>query len=308
MWHDFHLLRPWWLLAYLPWIAMILWRHPPKLAVAWEGVCDAHLLPHLLQQKTGKRFNWAWVLLLASLFFMILSCTGPAFIKLASPTYKAIQPKVLLLDMSSSMQEADLSPNRLSRAKFVIQDLLNQKETGQWGLSAFTGEPFVVSPLTDDGKTINALLPMLTADIMPVDGQQLDSALQEAQSIMKAAGDFRGQILVFTADVPSNQALSMAKDLANQGIQVSIMPMIAQEPLNPLFQGFAEAGKGEVISYRANKGQLQGWLQLADKQAFSADKNDEIPLWRDEGRWFLIPALLCLLALFQRGRLQEMGL
>ena len=54
--HDFHFLRPWWLLtlAALP----LLWRALSQGgadAGAWRGVVDAHLLPHLLDLQATAR-------------------------------------------------------------------------------------------------------------------------------------------------------------------------------------------------------------------------------------------------------------
>lgn len=304
---DVHFLRPWWLLLLIPLIGftLVLWNKTPKLH-AWSEVCDSHLLDYLLKKQGQGRSHLSLFLLIFSTFFMILSISGPSWVKLPVPTFKKVNPKVIVLDMSDSMMEKDLTPDRLARAKFKLHDLLAHKNAGQFGLVVFSGEPFVVSPLTDDGQTISALLSTLTQDIMPVSGQNLASALSEASQLIHQAGFMHGQLLVLTADGPSSNAIQQAKKLAEAGIESSIMPIRADRDLNPLFQNFANAGGGELLHYSADSSDIDEWLHHKNSDDYIMNKADEIPLWRDEGRWFLIPALLLLLPLFQRGRLQRM--
>lgn len=243
--------------------------------------------------------------LFLSILFMILSIAGPAWFKLPVATYKPIEPRVLVLDMSDNMMVNDLTPNRLGRAKFKLHDLFAHKDVGQFGLIVFTREPFVVSPLTDDGHTISSLLSSLTPDIMPVSGQNLESALKEARKLFKQAGYQQGQILVLTADSPSNESIAMAKKLAASGIYSSIMPIKADKKLNPLFQRFADAGDGQLVKYTSDSSDLDQWLNSSNNNDFSLNKDEDISLWRDEGRWFLIPTLLLLLPVFRRGWMQR---
>ncbi|MHA3124150.1 vWA domain-containing protein [Legionella pneumophila] len=304
---EFHFLRPWCLLMIVPLLALVViyWRQKPKLH-AWEAVCDPHLLEHLLHSKGQSKRALSLSFLFFSILFMILSVSGPTWYKLPQSTYKPIQPRVLLLDMSDKMMLGDLSPNRLSRAKFKLHDLFTRKDIGQFGLIVFTGEPFVVSPLTDDGQTISSLLSTLTPDIMPIAGYNLDSALDEASQLIKQAGYDHGEILVLTAETPSSSAIGKAKKLAESGIFSSIMPIRADENLNPLFQRFANAGDGYLLVYSPDSSDLEKWLNASQgKEKFALEKNEDIPLWRDEGRWFLIPALLLLLPVFQRGWMQR---
>jgi len=304
----FHFLRPWWLLMIIPLLGLtlVLWRQKPKLH-AWSEVCDPHLLNHLLQKKGQGRRMGSFLYLIFSLLFMILSIAGPAWYKLPVATYKPIQPRILVLDMSDNMMVNDLTPDRLSRAKFKLHDLFAHKDAGQFGLVVFTSEPFVVSPLTDDGQTISSLLTSLTPDIMPVSGQNLDSALKEASNLIKAAGYNQGQILVMTADSPSSESIALAKKLTESGIYSSIMPVKADKNLNPLFQKFAQAGEGQLIKYTSDPSDLEQWLKSGNTNKFTLSEDEDIPLWRDEGRWFLIPAMLLLLPVFRRGWMQRVS-
>ncbi len=301
---EFHFIRPLWLLTLLP-LVLLGWRlfRQTSVTTAWSKVCDAHLLPYLIQTKGYSRRTFSMLLLFVSILLMIVSLAGPTWSRLPVPTYQQIQPRVVVLDMSEAMLLNDLQPDRLSRAKFKLHDLFQHKDAGQFGLVVYTGEPFVVSPLTDDGQTIDALLSSLTADVMPVEGQELSSAIDQAHQLIVQAGFQQGHILVLTASSPSRNDIEAAKALAQAGVYTSIMPVTKTDtPANPLFQEFAQAGHGEVIPFSDTSTDLEQWLKTTQgNQQYTANLQNDMPIWRDQGRWFLIPALFFLLPAFRRG-------
>lgn len=299
---EFHFLRPGWWWALLPVIGFF-WhvRQLPGLQ-AWREVCDEHLLSYLIQKQVSGSSIRSLLPLFLCAFFLVLSLTGPTWTRLPVPLYKTIQPRVLVLDMSQSMAAADISPDRLGRAKFKLHDLFKSHDAGQWGLIVYSGEPFIVSPLTEDAQTIDALLPSLTLDIMPVAGNRLDLALDEARNMIRDAGFQQGQILVFTGELPSVSALSTAKKIRQDGIRTSIMPMV-KEIQSSQFEQLAQQGQGQLLQFRDTTEDVNEWLSSTHMaQKVSQTTQEDIPLWRDEGRWFLIPALCFLLPAFRRRK------
>ncbi|WP_312632366.1 vWA domain-containing protein, partial [Mammaliicoccus sciuri] len=87
---------------------------------------------------------------------------------------------VVVLDLSPSMAAADLQPDRVTRARYAIDDLLGAARDARVGLVAFSDEPYTVSPLTDDVATVRALSQPLAPGIMPSAGDQLAPALRQA--------------------------------------------------------------------------------------------------------------------------------
>ena len=60
---------------------------------------------------------------------------------------------VIALDLSGSMQETDLVPNRLEAAKMVIQDFVRRRPSDRIGLVIFGRDAFTDIPLTLDHGT-----------------------------------------------------------------------------------------------------------------------------------------------------------
>jgi len=306
---DFHFLRPLWFFAIIP-LTLLAWQlFKRKSQVhAWSAVCDTHLLPWLLHSNGHNKRTRPLLLLLACALLIIISLAGPTWSRLPVPTYQQIQPRVLVLDMTPAMLTDDLSPDRLSRAKFKLHDLLQHRDAGQFGLIVYTGEAFVVSPLTDDGRTIDALLPSLTPAIMPVRGNRLETALVQAEKLFTQAGSESGEILVLTANPPSQSGIRETKRLASHGINTSVIPVMKQQTSSSSFELMAKAGHGHVISFTDTQADLDQWLAASQaNQRFGINLQNDIPVWRDQGRWFLIPVLLLLLPLFRRGWLQRIN-
>lgn len=308
--NDFHFLRPLWLWALLPAVAIAIGLLKRKNAVnIWSKICDEHLLqPLLIYHGSSQRFAGILGVFL-SICAMILALAGPTWTKIVVPTYQHLNPHLILLDLSTDMLTQDLSPDRLTRAKFKIHDLLAQAGAGQFGLMVYSSEPFVVSPLTDDAQTIDILLSPLNPKILPVDGNRLDQALLEAKTMFNDIGLHSGKILVLTGKVPSPAAVIAAQNLGQEGYSVSIMPLLADKAARSLFAPLAKAGLGTVLSFTDSNADIHRWLALRSRSGhrYQVNHQDDVTIWEDQGRWFLIPSLVLFLPLFRRGWFERIG-
>jgi len=125
-------------------------------------------------------------------------------------------------DLSPSMLAQDLSPDRLTRAKFKLIDMLRQQRDGQTALIAYAGEAHTVSPLSDDPKTIEALLPALHPNVMPVRGSNTEAAVELAQQLLSDAGLHSGDILLITDGI-ANDAITDIRNSINSNYRVSVL-------------------------------------------------------------------------------------
>ena len=68
------------------------------------------------------------------------------------------------------MWATDTQPSRIRRARQKVMDILDARTEGVTGMVVFAGDAHVVTPLTDDTRTIENLLSALAPDIMPLQG------------------------------------------------------------------------------------------------------------------------------------------
>jgi len=63
--HDFHFLRPWWLLGVIPatLLVILLWKRKASYG-SWDKVISPHLLPYLMQGGQAPQSRAPLILLL----------------------------------------------------------------------------------------------------------------------------------------------------------------------------------------------------------------------------------------------------
>jgi Ca-activated chloride channel family protein len=185
----FHFLRPEWLWGLLPLVGILVFLAKRGAnAHVWESVCDAHLLPHVLVGTTGAKSRSPIILLGLGWTLALVALAGPVWSQLPQPVFRAESALVIVLDVSRSMDAQDVAPTRLTRAKHKILDILQARQEGQTALVIFAGESFVVSPLTDDSRTMKTLVQTLETNLMPVQGSRPALALKMGNELLEQAG------------------------------------------------------------------------------------------------------------------------
>jgi Ca-activated chloride channel family protein len=217
-----HFIRPEWLIGFIPVVILsaLFWRRQSQQS-AWKQYIAPHLSQLLVTQTVEQSHQPKW-LLIACWTIAVIALAGPALNKQSLPVFATEQGRVLIMDMSQSMFATDLSPNRLSYAKFRATDLLNELTEGETGLIAYAGDAFTISPLTRDSRTILNLLPTLSPDIMPTKGSNLAAALSLAEKLLVQGGHVRGDIIVMTDGI-SAQQYNQATNALNGRYRLSIM-------------------------------------------------------------------------------------
>lgn len=250
---QFHLIRPYWLLALFP-LALCIWLYSRTQIHSrnWASVIDKRLLPHLLQGVTEQKKSKSVISLFLPLFLLgfliIFALAGPAFEKRPQPVFKTQSALVILLDLSRSMDATDIKPSRLSRAHFKINDILNLRKEGQTALIAYAANAYTVSPLTDDADTIASQIPALETHIMPAQGSRLDIALDKALELFNNAGYTRGNILVITDSINSDDQQAI-NTLSSKNFKTSILAIGTAEgaPIASKNGGFVKDSNGSIV-------------------------------------------------------------
>jgi len=324
MFAELQWLRPLWFLALLP-LALLLSANLRRQARSqWQSLLPAHLSRRLFaRQETlaGRRLAplglaLAWIL-------AVVALAGPSLPLASQPSYTQDEARVLLLDLSLSMRATDLRPDRLSRARFKALDLLQHWQQGETGLIAYAGDAFMVSPLTSDVANITNLLPHLSPEMMPEPGSNLLAALKLADRMLRQAGYHRGQLVVLSDGIASEQqeqVLAYAADLpwrisvlavgTSDGAPVTlsngellkdqqgriVLPRLDPQPLAQL----ARQSGGRMVSLRPDNQDIE---QLLDQQADPRRANkseNRVNARQDLGYWLILPLLPLALLLFRR--------
>nr|WP_306298205.1 VWA domain-containing protein [Crenothrix polyspora] len=291
----------------------------------WSAVCDAALLPYLLQKDAINHSRWPLMAGALAALLVILALAGPAWDRLPSPAFRNDSALVIILDLSRSMDAGDLKPSRLTMARFKIADILKQRKDGQSALLVYAGDAFVVTPLTNDAETIASQLSALTTDIMPSEGSNTGLALEKAAALFKQAGLQKGHILLVTDGVDVDSILAAVSALGNYKLSVLGVGTADGAPIALPTGGFlkdqqgaivvpkldrsalervASAGHGSYQALSAGDDDIKALLSSLDppmQQKTNSSSNLALDIWNDRGPWLLLLALPLAALSFRRG-------
>jgi len=325
---QFHFIRPQWLWGLAALLALWLLLGVMRKHTRWEAYFDPGKL-EALKVSGGKFSSHSRWLLLVGWVLATLAAAGPTWQQAPTPTVRNQSAMVVMLDLSPSMLAEDISPNRLTRAKFKLIDILRQRGDGQTALVAYAGDPHTVSPLTDDARTIEALLPALHPGIMPEPGSNTEAAVELAMALLRDAGAPQGQLLLITDGVEP-EAQRYIRDNLSSNYQLSILGVGTTEaaPIPREGGGFIRDSRGGLVTARLNRGELQVLagllrgnyveiqaddsdieylLQQEDLQPGTMEGSDNesrlYDTWQDAGYWLLLLILPFFAWHFRKGAL-----
>jgi len=329
---EFHFIRPEWFYALIP-LALLLWLlwRQRLSSRSWQGVVEPRLLPHLLIGQSARQRPWTLFAVALGGLLSVIAMAGPAWQKLEVPVFRQPSSLVVLLDLSRSMDAADIKPSRLQRAQMKLRDILAQQKEGDTALIVYAASPFVVSPLTSDAKTIASQLESLTTDLMPAQGSRPDRAIVMAQQLLQQSGAAHGGVLLISDGIDGEELDDLkeaVKNLVKAGHRLSVLGVGSPEgaPIPAADGGFLKDRNGAIVLPRLDDAVLETLArqgngsyhristddsdfhaalapfkntlaQLASKKAEGMNSDQ----WRDEGPWLLLPLLLLAALAFRRG-------
>ncbi len=289
----FHFIRPVLLLA-VPAVLALWWvirrtatRTPPP---------QPGLAPHLREALTVGRSRRhrlrpidgvALALVLAT-----LAAAGPTWSRVPDPFVAQSAPVVVVLEVTPSMENADLSPSRLERAKQKIRDFLDIRAGARTALAAYAGSAHGVVPMTEDPGVVVPYLEGLAPDVMPSEGQVAVDALLLAQQLLAQQGTPGGILFVTDGMDPADVA---ALDAAPEAIAV-----LAMLPEGTGDRGLDTLGRPVVAATpdSSDLKRVESHLNAAFRQAMLEDSEQP---WQDNGVWLAWPMALLILLWFRRG-------
>lgn len=328
MTEAFHFLRPEWLLL-VPAFFALIWWHQRTLnrGGVWNRLIDSALLPFVVNESAQRGLRTRGGLLALATSLALLALAGPTWERVPVPVFRSESALVIVLDLSASMNAADVLPSRLALAKFKIADLLKLRKSGQTALVVFAAQSFVVTPLTDDTTTLLGQLQGLDTSIMPSQGSEPASALEQAAALLVQAGIVSGHVLLITDGADADALARAHVVLGDRNYSLSVLGVGTAEgaPIPDRSGGFAKRPDGEIILSTLMTAQLAELARMGDGLYLDLAPDDaevrrlEIFLerqldnraqelddlaasqWREFGPWLLLALLPLAACGFRRG-------
>lgn len=319
-----NLAHPAWLFALtLPLVLAVLAVVIARLRRSqWQAFAADRLRPILIKRRSPITRWISFSLLLLACISLVIALTRPHE-KAGTREEKILSRNVLIaLDLSRSMRVQDVKPDRLSRAKIAIYELLEELPNERVGIIGFAGSSYVYAPLTVDHAAVRQTVEQIDENWATLGGSNLKEAVELAIDTLKKTGQKQNALVIFSDgekhddsldDIASEAKLAGVNILAigigtengdyvpnadfpgNRMVDETGQPVISRlqpEVLRNLAEAtngkYAAAGSGDDIASLVKN-------SIKELDAIEMDgRQREISI--EYYQWFLLPAIAFLFA------------
>ena len=186
-------------------VALVLWAGLRR-APARRGVLTYSRASELAERRPGlfaRLQDLPVVLRLATVALVGLALARPQTSRVDDDLELEGIDIVIALDVSGSMEETDLIPNRLDAAKAVIEDFVRRRRSDRIGLVVFAREAYTHIPLTLDHQTFLRMLGELHVGIIDGRGTAIGNGIGVALNRLRRS-DARSKVIIVLTDGDNN--------------------------------------------------------------------------------------------------------
>jgi Ca-activated chloride channel family protein len=309
-----------WMLLLPALIVLIAWgfKRKRKLLALF---CGADLASRLAGETYSKRQKLKATLLILAIACLLTAMARPQWGFQWEDLRQEGIDIVIAIDVSKSMLAEDIKPNRLTRAKFKVADLLRMLEGDRIGLTAFAGTAFLQCPLTLDYTAAELFLDAIDTSLIPTQGTAIGLAINTSlKAFNPMEKNSKAVILITDGEDHGGDALTAAERAKEEGVRIYTIGIgeNAGAPIPEIDKsGFKKNLRGEVVLSKLDESLLQeialktggvyvrsisGDLDL--KKIYIEEIKGKIEkkeltttrkkMWRERFQWFLLPALILL--------------
>jgi tetratricopeptide (TPR) repeat protein len=226
---------------------------------------------------------------------------------------------IVCLDVSNSMLAQDLSPNRLERAKFALEKMVDKLQGDRLGIIVFAGEAYVQLPITTDYSAAKLFLTSINTQMVPTQGTNIGAAIRKGiESFGKDVEKSKTLVVITDGENHEPDAIEAAEEADKAGIMINTIGIGSENGVPiPMLNGsgYRKDKDGNTVITKLNKSVLQeiagkangiyvqatnadiGLEAILDKLAQLEKKQIDTKMYtdyEDQFQWFLGLALIFL--------------
>lgn len=185
---------------------------------------DPQLLAGLMPEVSRWRPLVKFCILEAALALVIVMMARPQM-GIGTRTEKRVGIEtIIVMDISNSMLAEDVAPNRLSRSKMMVENMIERFTDDKVGLIVFAGESFVQLPITNDFVSAKMFLSTITPSMIETQGTDIRGAIDMAtHSFTQQEGVGKAIIVITDGEDHEGGAVEAAEEAKRRGMNVYVL-------------------------------------------------------------------------------------
>ena len=244
------------LLVLLPILIILLYQYKNWQKKNRLKFVSQNLEKSLRKNKSENREKIKYLFQLLGVLFLVIGLSNPQLGTNVEEVKREGIEMVIALDLSNSMLCEDIKPNRLSRSKQAISDLIEQLEGDKIGLVIFAGEAYTQLPITSDYSAAKMFLTTVNTKSIKTQGTNLSKAIKRSLKSFDFHNEFNKSIIIITDGEDHEEgAFTEAQIAAEKGVFIHTLA-IGEENGGPIpllnKQGFKKDKDGNTIVTKPN--------------------------------------------------------
>ena len=191
-----------------------------------KQLADRDFLPILLPDYSPFRKNLKFILWMCAMVFFIIAWAEPQYgVQKQNEKKKGVEIAIAL-DVSNSMLAEDIKPNRIEKAKFSIQRIINRLEQNKISIITFAGDAFIQLPMTTDVGASKLFLQTINTSSITKQGTAIGAAI--AKCVRSFSGNDKvAKTIIIISDGENHEddAIGEAQRAKEKGITVHTVGM-----------------------------------------------------------------------------------
>lgn len=192
------------------------------LTVFILGYYKKKKIMNLLKFDTKMRFiHIKIVMMIVAISLIVFSLLGPEILKGFTEVNSTGLDIYVLIDTSKSMLAEDIKPNRISRARKIVEDIIDNLEGDRIGFIPFSSSAFIQMPLTDDYDLAKMFLKVVDTDMIGGGGSNVGTAISLAdKSFDQTSSSDKVVIVLSDGEEHDSNSLEVLKKIKDDSLKV----------------------------------------------------------------------------------------
>jgi len=168
---------------------------------------------------------------------------------------------MVALDVSKSMLSSDIKPTRLTKAKQVITQLIDQLGDNRLGIVVFAGQAITQMPLTDDIGAAKMYVSTIDPDMMPTQGTEIGDALLACnRAFHTGEKKYKAIVLISDGEDHDPKTEKAIRELKNSGVVVhtiGVGTVNGSQIIDPATNEPKKDASGNIVISKLNEKELK---------------------------------------------------
>jgi len=218
-------------------------------------------------------------LLFTGMGLIICSLLGPQAFAGFTEVSKMGMDIYVLMDTSKSMLVTDIKPDRITIAKRIVGNLLDNLEGDRIGFIPFAADAYIQMPLTDDYKLAHMFLDVMDTEMIGGGGTNIAAAIKLASDSFKRTSSADRVIIILSdGEEHDGDTQSVLRGINDDRLKIYTVGVGTERGgLVPIYGDDGDTvvdymtdGKGSHVNSRLNPGNLQKLARDGNGSYFQA--------------------------------------